>query len=211
MKTTDLIDMMAQEGTEPSVAARSLPLGVLAGVVISALLLLSFWGVRSDFGSVIVEPLVLLKTMLPLITAAPCLLWVTRSQRPDYSLNRQRSWLLIPVLLVIGLLLFALQAMPSAQWLAAIKGETLFACLLSIPLLAAPILACLLWVMRQGAPSNPSRTGAFCGIAAGCLATSIYAFHCFEDNPAFYGVWYSVGIVLVGIVGQQLGKKVLKW
>lgn len=211
MKTTDFIDMMVQEDPALAAPARSLPVSALAGVAASALLLLAFWGVRPDFSEAIAEPLVLSKQILPLLTALPCLLWVGRAQRPDYSLNKRLSWLFIPALVAVGLWAFAISASPSTTWLAAIRGQTLFACVLSIPLLAAPILTGLLWAMQRGAPSDPRLAGAICGVAAGCLATSVYAFHCFEDNPAFYALWYSVAISVMGIAGQQLGARILKW
>lgn len=211
MKTNDLIDMMAQDNPAHTATGRSLPGIALAGVAASGALLAAFWGMRPDFSDVINQPLVLSKQLLPLLTALPCLLWVIRSQRPDYAFGKRLRWLAAPVLVVIALWLYSLSALPAAQWLSAIKGETLFACVLSIPLLAAPILAGLLWATRHGAPSSPRLAGALCGIAAGCLATSIYAFHCYEDNPAFYALWYSVAISVVGMVGQQLGARVLKW
>ena len=65
--------------------------------------------------------------------------------------------------------------------------------------------------MRSGASSQPALAGALAGLASGGLATTIYAFRCNEDNPAFYGSWYTAAIVLMGITGHFLGKRVLKW
>ncbi len=211
MKTTDLIDMMAQEDPAQLAPERPLRLSALAGVGVSAVLLFSFWGIRPDFSQVISEPLVLNKYALPLLTALPCLAWIARSRQPDAPLHGLMRWLLLPLFAIAALVIASLMQLPSHQWLSAVRGETLVPCIISIPLLATPVLLSLLWVAKRGAPSNPAFAGALCGVAAGCLATSVYALHCFEDNPAFYGIWYSVAISAVGLVGQQIGARWLRW
>ena len=39
----------------------------------------------------------------------------------------------------------------------------------------------------------------------------IYSMHCIEDDPAFYGIWYSVGVLLVMLIGGLLGRRLLRW
>lgn len=211
MKTTDLIDMMAQEGQAEVRSMRPLPQNIVAAILVSSVLTVLFWGIRPDLTTVIIEPLVQIKYLLPALTAIPCLWFVSKARRPDSSLNGALLWMLLPLAAVIALVASALFALPSETWLSTIKGETLFACLMSIPVLAMPILAAMLWVMRSGASSQPSLAGAMAGLASGCLATTVYALHCYEDNPAFYGVWYTAAIVLMGIIGQFWGKRALKW
>ena len=48
-------------------------------------------------------------------------------------------------------------------------------------------------------------------ILAGAWATMIYAFFCTEDSPAFYGLWYSVGIMITGGIGALAGRIFLRW
>lgn len=211
MKTTDLIDMMAQEGQAEVRSMRALPRNVVAAILVSSVLLVLFWGIRPDLSTVIVEPLVLIKYLLPALTAAPCLWFASKARHPDNSLNGALRCMLLPLAAVIALVASALFGLPSEAWLSTIKGETLFACLQSIPMLATPILAVLLWVMRSGASSQPALAGAMAGLASGCLAATVYALHCYEDNPAFYGLWYTAAIVLMGVIGQLLGKRALKW
>ena len=211
MKTTDLIDMMAQESQAEVRSMRPLSQNVTAAILASSVLLVLFWGIRPDLSTVIIEPLVLVKYLLPALTAMPCLWFASQARRPDSSLNGALRWMLLPLAAVIALVASALVALPSETWLSTIKGETLFACLMSIPVLATPILAAMLWVMRHGASSQPALAGAMAGLASGCLATTVYALHCYEDNPAFYGLWYTAAIVLMGIIGQFLGKRALKW
>jgi len=49
------------------------------------------------------------------------------------------------------------------------------------------------------------------GAAAGAISAIIYAFICTEDSPAFYGLWYTVGILFAGAIGAAAGKLFLKW
>ena len=211
MKTTDLIDMMAQENQSEVRSMRSLPLHIVAAILVSSVLAVFFWGIRPDLSAVIIEPLVQIKYLLPALTAVPCLWFASKARRPDSSLTGALRWMLLPLAAVIALIASALTTLPTEAWMSTIKGETLFACLMSIPVLATPILAAMLWVMRSGASSQPTLAGAMAGLASGCLATTVYALHCYEDNPAFYGVWYTAAIVLMGIIGQFLGKRALKW
>lgn len=211
MKTDDLIDMLSQDNQAEVRKLRPLSIGTLSAVIVSAVMLVVLWGIRPDFNDVIGQPLVMTKNLLPLLTALPCLWLVARARRPEQQAGRASRWLVIPLLLIAALVVNALASMPSSEWATAIQGETLVSCLLSIPVLAAPILALLLWALQSGATTRPALTGAIAGLAAGCLSTSIYALHCYEDSPAFYGIWYTTAILLVALAGRALGKRVLSW
>lgn len=211
MKTNDLIDMMAQESQAQVAKMRPLRQSMVAALLLSTGMLFLLWGLRPDFSEVIMQPLVLAKYLLPALTAIPCLWLAAKARHPDTTLQGALRWMLLPLAVVLALVASSLMALPSEARMSAVQGETLLPCLLSIPVLATPILAAMLWVMRSGASNRPALAGAIAGLASGCLATSVYALHCYEDNPAFYGVWYSVAIVIVGIAGQQLGKRLLKW
>ena len=47
--------------------------------------------------------------------------------------------------------------------------------------------------------------------APGGLATAVYAFHCTEDSPLFYAVWYVLAILAVTAVGALVGARALRW
>ena len=211
MKTTDLIDMMVQDDPAELPQQRPLALWVTVLVVLSAAIVLLVGGLRADFANVIVQPLVQAKYLLPLMVAVPSLWFASQARQPETTLKGSLLWMAIPAVIVIALLISTLANLPADKWAATVQGQSLFVCLASIPLLASPILAGLLWVMKQGATTRPALAGALAGLASGGLSASVYALHCFEDSPAFYGVWYSAGIVLMGIAGQLIGSRVLKW
>jgi hypothetical protein len=43
------------------------------------------------------------------------------------------------------------------------------------------------------------------------IATIAYCLHCPEMSPAFWSIWYVLGMVLVAALGAALGPKLLRW
>lgn len=195
MRTEDLITVL---GRDPTLAPPRLVLRLVASVAVSLILLLIFWGAREDMASAIGNPLVLTKFALA-ATLAALLLFI---QRRDTAL-----WpALVPALAALVLFIVTL---PHENRLAAISGNTLLACLVSIPLLALPVGIGLFIGLRHTIITRPARAGWLAGLIAGALATTLYALHCTEDAPAFYVLWYSAGILITGSVGRWLGPRVL--
>jgi hypothetical protein len=46
---------------------------------------------------------------------------------------------------------------------------------------------------------------------AGAAAAALYALHCNENAAAFVVSWYTIGILLPGLVGTLIGPRVLHW
>jgi Uncharacterized protein conserved in bacteria len=90
-----------------------------------------------------------------------------------------------------------------------VMGETAFACLVSIPLLALPLGVVLFAGLRHKIEPFAARRGFAAGLFVGAIAATIYALHCDEDSPAFFLLWYSLGITLCGIIGRYVGRRVL--
>jgi hypothetical protein len=82
---------------------------------------------------------------------------------------------------------------------------------LSIAFVALPVLAALLWTLRDMAPTRPALTGALSGFGAGALAAMLYSLHCTENSFAFFAIWYSTGMGLSAILGAVLGTRFLRW
>ena len=209
MRTDDLIDLLARDPQpEPTVGARLWRLLPLA-LALSATALLSILGLRVGLFQAYAHPLVLTKFLCPLVLGLGALVLALRSARPDVTIAGKVLWVAVPV--AAGLFLAGLQATPVVDWLVAIHGRTLGPCLALIPLLSMPPLAAVLWALRGGAPVRPDRAGLLAGLAAGGLATAIYALHCPEDNPLFYVPWYGTGILVAALVGRTMGRRLLRW
>jgi hypothetical protein len=96
--------------------------------------------------------------------------------------------------------------------LAASLGKpTLVTCLTTVPSLAIPLLAAVLWALSAGAPLRPGRAGAAAGLAAGALAAALYSLYCDQDEALFVLPAYGVAVLLVTLVGALAGARLLRW
>jgi hypothetical protein len=100
---------------------------------------------------------------------------------------------------------------PATQRNALMMGASWQVCAFNIAFIALPVLAALLWTLRDMAPTRPALTGAASGLLAGALAAMLYSLHCTENSFAFYAVWYSGGMGLSALVGAALGARYLRW
>lgn len=196
MKTDELISALAADDrSDPP----HLMMRLLAGAFASLFLLLVFWDMRPDFVQAITKPLVM--TKFALVLPLPILLaglW----PRPDRDMP---LWpVLLPLALAAGLFLTTLPAQNPWQ---AIWGQSPLACVSSIPLLAVPPALALFGALRRTVVADPARAGLVAGLMAGALATLVYALHCDQDAPAFYTVWYSVGIAISAAAGRLAGRR----
>lgn len=211
MKTDVLIDMLARgAGPAPqAVAARRLWPAAALGLLASAALAVAL------FGSV---PAAMYSTPMPWIklayAAALALAagWLTAGlSRPVARLSAPRLALLAVAaamaLLGLGAVLSAGPGRQSGQLL----GRTWLTCPSSILALSIPALVAALWAIRGLAPTRPRAAGFAAGLLAGAVGAFGYALACPEMSAAFVAVWYSLGIVLTGVLGAILGPWVLRW
>ena len=97
--------------------------------------------------------------------------------------------------------------LPNALWM----GSSWQVCALNIMVIALPVLAALLWTLRDMAPTRPVLTGAASGLLAGALAAILYSLHCAENSLTFYSIWYSSGMGLSALLGALMGLRFLRW
>ena len=188
MRTEDLIERRAREARPVHPLAASLAMAATPALLATAALLLWGWGLRPDLAAAWGHPGPVLKAILPATTAAVALAGAFRLSRPDGEVGPAR----------LGLV-------------TALRGETLLACLLSIPALAVLPTASLLLALRRGASPDPLRSGAFAGLAGGDIAAALYALHCPEDHPLFFVTWYGTGILVATAAGAAMGRRWLRW
>jgi hypothetical protein len=80
-----------------------------------------------------------------------------------------------------------------------------------IPLLSLGPLACIIYALRKGAPTNPGLAGAVAGLLASGIAATLYATHCTDDSPLFLATWYSLATGIVTLAGYAIGARALRW
>jgi len=212
MKTGDLIRALTSDlaAPGPSIETRFV-VAILPGVLLAFALFAITLGPRPDLVLVAGDVRFLFKFVVTLLLALCSAILVWRLVRPGAPARLQMMALaVVPVVLVIGVLM-EMVVLPPPSWGARLVGSNGLVCLLSIPLFALPMLIAEILALRQGAPTRPALTGAIAGLFAGGVAAAIYAAHCPDDSPLFVALWYSLGIMIVALLGSLAGRLALRW
>lgn len=191
---------------------RRLTIGVGAGTVASAMLLIVVLGVRPDIAAASSTGMFWVKFCYTLALAAFSVWIMERLARPAESARRRARWLWAPLLVLILLAAVEFARAPAPTYMSLVmgSGSALF-CFSGITALAVPPLLGLIWAIRGLAPTNMRAAGLVAGLAAGGAGAFVYAWHCTESSAAFLAVWYSIGASAVAIFGWLLGPSLLRW
>lgn len=211
MKTDELIALMTQDAPRGMRYGRALALALGAGVVVSAILLLSTVGLRHNLASVFDTARVLFKVAITIVFAVLAARLVMRIGRPGEELRRPVLLLVVPAALVAVAVLAELFTLPAEAWRTSLVGRNALFCLFFVPVLSVAPFAGLFWALKKGAPQSPSAAGAAVGFAAGTIAAAIYAWHCPDDSPLFLATWYTIAIAGITIAGFFTGRHWLRW
>lgn len=213
MRTDELVQALVADRA----AAAAPPLGrqfawaLGAGLVLSAAGFLSVLGPRPDIAGAVATMRFDIKIAEVILLAATAFALVLQVGRPVPASGwRVMALAAAPALLLVTVVA-ELFAVPSSQWLARLVGTNSRVCLTAIPLMALPLLAAFLIVLRRGAPASGAVAGAVAGLAASGLAAVLYATHCPDDSPLFVAVWYPIAIGGVTLAGAVLGRVILRW
>ncbi|MBT2332877.1 DUF1109 domain-containing protein [Variovorax paradoxus] len=213
MKTDDLVAMLAT-GTVAAprrAAGRHLALALLAGLPVSFAILFTEYGLRRDLVQAMFWPMFWVKVLFPLCIAAAAFVMVQRLARPGVPVRRAWIGIAVPVLVVWVLAAMAWFNAPSGERMPLLMGQSWRVCALSIGLMALPVFAAALLVLKGMAPTRPALAGAAAGGLAGGVGAAVYALHCIELTAPFLAVWYVSGIALPVLVGALLGPRLLRW
>ena len=211
MKTDALSDMLARDaGPVPrALAARRLSPAAAAGLLVSALIAIAWFGAIPAQMFATAVPWTKMAYAGALALAAGW--WTARLSRPaaPIALPRRVTVLVLLAMVVVGG--FSLASTPAGARLDALLGESWPTCPWSVLVLSLPALAGSLWAVRGLAPTRPRAAGFAAGLLAGSVGAFGYSLSCPEASPAFVAVWYTLGIAFTGAVGAVLGPRVLRW
>jgi hypothetical protein len=143
--------------------------------------------------------------------ALPTLLLTLRLSRPDAKPGALALWLLAPLLLLAAGVVAELALTPQSAWMSRLMGANAVHCTITIPMLAAPVLAALIVALRAGAPLHPALTGAMAGAAAAGVGALVYASSCPDDSPLFVATWYPLATLICMGIGALAGRRLLVW
>ncbi len=213
MPTDNLIERLGSEvrAVPRGLAARRLILGAGAGVVVAAVLMPLWIGVRPDLAQAVGTAAFWIKLAYTLGIAAATFWLLERLARPGARTLNQVIVGLAPPVAVLVLAAAELAGAEAAERPHLIMGASSHLCPWRIVALALPVLIGALWALRGLAPTRPTLTGAVAGLCAGGAGAFVYAFHCDERAMPFLALWYSGGIVISGVIGAVAGRRLLRW
>jgi hypothetical protein len=213
MKTDDLIGLLANQVTRVDRAAvarrfaKALPLGLLGSFIVMTIV----FGIRHDLADVARTGVFWAKLAYPLAISIGATLAVTRIGRPGARAGI--AWALIALPFVAVWIAGALVidgATPAAR-LPIMLGQSWRTCPFNILLLSVPTFPAVFWSVKALAPTRLRLAGAVAGLLSSSAATVVYCLHCPEMSPAFWSVWYAIGMAMPACIGAWLGPKLLRW
>ncbi|AJW53210.1 DUF1109 domain-containing protein [Burkholderia pseudomallei] len=213
MKTNDFIDMLAAGVTpvERGVPARRLGSALAVAAVGAVLLMTIAFGVRPDLSAVMRTPIFWAKLAFPICVAAGAIMATVRLARPGATVGAGRLVVGVGIAAVWIAGLYAVATAAFGDRLAVVLGQTWRVCPFNIVLLSAPGFVAMFVAIRGVAPTRLRTAGAAAGLAASAIATIAYCFHCPEMSPAFWGVWYLLGMALPAALGALVAPIWLRW
>jgi hypothetical protein len=211
VKTDHLIELIAQDSSRTRSLRLVLLAAVACGFVIAAAAFFTFIGFRPDISQAVKSGRFLFKFVVTITLAVSAAVTALRLGRPGETFGRKGLVLAAAPALLAAAALVELFVVPDSQWAPRLIGHNARFCLTLIPLLAIGPLACLLFALRKGAPSNPGLAGAVAGLAASGIAATLYASHCNDDSPLFVITWYPIAILIVTAAGYLIGRRLLRW
>jgi hypothetical protein len=211
--SNDLLDRLAADAA-PVPRGRMnllLALTLLGGVIIAAIVMVPWLGLRPDLAEAPASLIFWWKFAYTVLFASVGFVAAARLSRPGGSMR-------VPAILAVLLVAFAgtlgiiqLLMMPPEMARQLTTGNTALLCPIYIAILAVPIYAVLVLIMRRFAPTNLTLAGFAAGLLAGGAASWVYSFHCDENGLPFLAIWYTTGILIAAIGGAIIGRRLLRW
>jgi hypothetical protein len=213
MKTEDLISMLSTnvEVVDHRRVGRNIAVAIAAGAAVAVATVFLVLGPRADLTAAGTYVPSLLKVAFTLIILVPASIYLIRLTRPGGERSSSAALIALPFIAIMLLVALSLGFAPGSHWKGTILSDEWLECLISIPLIAVVPFAVIIWAVRQMAPTDLARTGAFAGLVAGCLSATGYALHCADDSVPFFALWYGGTIALCTYAGWKLGPKLLRW
>lgn len=213
MKTDDLVEVLSAriDPADVGVVERRIVTAIGIGSLLAVIAILIGFGARTDLSTVGAWTFLLLKIAFAAAIVGAAATYLTRLSRPGAALKHGALFVILPFLAIVALALVSLGAAPVSHWDRMVAGDEWLECLVSIPVIAIVPFALTMWAVRQAAPTDLRRAGAFAGLVAGGISAMAYALHCTDDSLPFVAVWYGGTVVVCTTAGATLGPRLLRW
>lgn len=213
MKTDDLVEVLSEciEPADVRIVGRRVITASAAGLLLAVAAILIGFGPRTDLTTVGAWTFLFLKIAFAAAIVGTAATYLIRLSRPGGALKHGTPLVIVPFLVIVLLALVSLASAPVSHWDRMVAGNEWLECLVSIPVIAIVPFALTMWAVRQAAPTDLRRAGAFAGLVAGGVSAAAYALHCTDDSLPFVAIWYGGTIVVCTLAGTALGPRLLRW
>lgn len=213
MKTDDLVEVLSAriDPADFRTVGRRIAMAVAVGLTLAVAAILIGFGPRTDLSTVGAWAFFILKIAFAAAVVGTAATYLTRLSRPGGALKHGTLAVILPFVAIVALALVSLGSAPVSHWDRMVTGDEWLECLVSIPIIAIVPFALTMWAVRQAAPTDLRRAGAFAGLVAGGISAVAYALHCTDDSLPFVAVWYGGTIVACTLAGAALGPRLLRW
>lgn len=212
-KTDDLIDGLSN-GLKPvarGALAQLLTFALPPGIIVSAALILFGHGLRPDLAAAVHTPAFWAKSIYPLALAIIGITALMVIARPGGMPRKSGVATLLVYLALVALGLWQLRLAQPDDYPTLIFGISSWFCPLIIITAALPVFVAIVAFLRHSAPTNIPLAGFVAGMTAGSVGAWTYSWGCIENGLTFVSLWYTLGILLCGLIGILLSRPLLRW
>jgi len=177
--------------------------------VIYGIMVLRFIGLRPDIGQAITNHFYVSELALLLMILIFSLFSCVNLALPDINQKKHLLHLtLIPLAALV--LIWGIEFLMQKEELAGLDMGGLN-CTTCITLAALIPAAFLFHEVRKAAPTRLRLAGFFCLVYSGALGSFILRLSEPQDSVIHLLVWHYIPVILIGLLGSLIGKKMFKW
>lgn len=213
MNTDELIESLAGDvrripsGRAGRRVACCAGLGLLATAAVVWLSL----GLRPDLGAVVDEPAFLMRQVYTLSIAGFGALLLLRLGQPGAPIRLPLIGLAATFIMILAAVGVEQASLSGASHVEAWLGESWRSCTLRVGAISLAAGPFIFLAARRLAPGRPTLSGFAAGLVSGALAASAYGLYCQEGTASFMATWYTLGILIAGLIGAAAGRSLLRW
>jgi len=213
VKTDDLIDRLASDlrPVSPGALGQLLAAALLPGLVLSAAMILFGHGLRPDLTKALLTFAFWVKSIYPLALSVIGISALMVVARPGGLPRNAGTASLLVYLVVVGLGLWQLRVAAPADYPKLIFGISYWICPFIILAAGLPVFVATVVFLRRSAPTHIRLAGFIAGMTSGAIGAWTYSWGCIENGLPFVSLWYTLGIVLFGLIGLALSRPLLRW
>lgn len=183
----------------------------LAAAGLSAVVVITLFGLRPDWLAGSVNPMHLVATGLYFGLALAATVTVVVMSRPQIG-SDHTGWrwaAAMAALLPLAGLIVGLSG--GEDMLSAENVRHGAACFVVGGTASLLVFAMLTVWLRRGAPTDPDRAGLVAGVAAGAFGIFAFSLHCPDNDIVHIGVWHSAVVLVMAGLGRAVLPRLIRW